>query len=1084
MRHWLLFLLSLIITLSSCSESEDSSLFSRLTSSKTGISFSNEIKEDAQNNLINYLYFYNGAGIAAGDINNDGLIDLYFGSNQNINRLYLNKGNLEFSDITQSSNVGGEGDWTTGVTMADVNSDGWLDIYVCYVHGYNGFEGINELFINNQDGTFTESASDYGLGIRSYATHSTFFDYDNDGDLDMFLLNHSVHNKGTYGPSNARNQNDPDAGDRLFRNDDGRFEDVTMESGIFSSKLGYGLDVTSADINNDGYADLLISNDFHENDYFYINNGDGTFTDRLVNMTGHTSRFSMGNDVADINNDGLNDFAVLDMLPVDEKILKTSQGAESWDIYDLKIRYGYHHQVSRNTLQINQGNNLFSDVALMSGVYATDWSWSSLLVDLDMDGNRDLYITNGIFRRPNDSDYISYLSSQEVQKALQSGNSPENVNISSKMPSVKLSNYGFRKSPGSLIYADSTDSWGLNDPGYSNGAVYADLDNDGDPDLIVNNVNQEAFVYRNNSTSNYLKIRFSGPEGNKNGIGARCTVYTQNDFQLFENFNTRGFYSSIAPELIVGLGNSEKIDSVIVEWPGGNSQKIYDPPINQTLVINWTNSSPSENNSDVLNDPNWTNVDVGIDFQHTENAYVDFDVEPLMPHKLSTQGPALAKADLDKNGLDDIFIGGAFGQESALFMHFEGGFKKMELPGLINEVVDAMFFDADGDSDLDLYLAIGGNEVNRSDQYQDVLLINDGLSFTRSFDRLPSISNNSSSVAVHDFDNDGDVDIFLGSRSIPGQYGITPDSYLLINDGEGVFQRASKAVFRNDLGMVTDAKWEDFNNDGTKELLVAGEWMNISLFEFDGDRFIETTSEKNLDFTAGWWNCLEVQDVDNDGDQDIIAGNWGLNNIIKASKEEPAELFVNDFDGNGATEPIITFYKNGESYPIVSRDELVGQIAELKKKFVNYSDFSAVKIEDIFDRSTIESAEHKYVYTFESSIFLNDGNGGFKRVPLPEEAQVSPAFTIEMINITKNDSKDLILMGNFYGSRPYFGRYDASYGVFLNKVNEGTFEVETNPNNLMKISGEIRDTEIVDHLGKKWLIIAKNNADVEVVELK
>jgi hypothetical protein len=1095
----IIFLLFFVVFSCKPEEKKEEPLFSLLPSSSTHIEFSNRLTESDQSNIIEYLYFNNGAGVAAGDINNDDLTDLYFTSNQNPDKLYLNKGNFVFEDITDAAGVAGTGDWKTGVTMADVNGDRLLDIYVCQVGKYKNYKGRNQLFINQGNLTFKEEAHEYGLDFQGFSTQSAFLDYDHDGDLDMYLLNHSVHTSRSYGDVSLRLEQDSLSGDRLFRNDEenGRqvFHDVTKQAGIYSSLIGYGLGVNVSDINNDGYPDIYISNDFHENDYLYINNGDGTFSERSKESLAHTSRSSMGNDIADINNDGLTDIMVLDMLPDDEKIRKQSGGEDDYELFELKLKYGYNHQFVRNTLQLNLGGGLFSEIGLLSGVSSTDWSWSPLFCDVDNDGWKDLFITNGIYRRANDLDYVKFLTGGNRNFPGKDNSNASDRELYEKMPLYPNVNYIF-KNNGDLTFTNKAKEWGFNTRSYSNGSTYADLDNDGDLDLIVNNINEKAYIFKNNSekhpANHFLSVVLKGKGLNSRGIGSRVSLFSGGQKQISEQSPTRGFMSATSDVLHFGLGAVDVIDSLIVRWPDLSEQKIQNIPADKTIVLNISEAiKPSEKDISEKNRINLFSPVLikGLEYRHKEDDYVDFNREKLIPHSLSDEGPALAVADVNRDGLQDLFAGGAKGQPSILFVQQnDGSFKASDIPPLKEcylDVVDAAFFDADRDGDADLYIVRGGNELLAGDMLlTDLLLINDGKGgFSRS--DLPFISHNGSCVRPCDFDGDGDTDLFLGSRSIPGAYGLSPVQYLLENDGYGHFKDVAieKTYGLKNAGMVNDATWMDYDRDGDQDLIVAGEWMKVCIFRNDNGHFSDVTASAGLDTTSGWWNCIRAADVNRDGAPDLIAGNLGLNSMLKASVKEPVEMYLNDFDNNGSIDPVICSYLNGKSYPFASLDELSGQIAGLDKKFQNYSDFGGKTATEIFGKAAIEQSTVKTAVLFESCLFLNNGNGSFKISKLPVQAQFSPVRDIYIRDIDNDGKQDLILTGNDYIANPSYGRYDASYGWLLLGDTSDNYKVLMPVESGLIIAGDGRKIIPIDIKGKHYLVSVVNNGDMQVFQL-
>ena len=1102
MKRPLLFLIILIF-INSCKpeEKEKVELFSLLSPEITKVDFINQLTETEQFNIIQYLYFNNGAGVAAGDINNDGLPDLYFTSSQNPNKLFLNKGNLRFEDITNAAGVSGEGDWKTGVTMADVNGDGLLDIYVCQVGNYKVVHGKNQLFINQGNLSFKDEAHDYGLDFQGFSTQAAFFDYDTDGDLDMYLLNHSVHTSRSYGASTLRYEHDSLAGDRLYRNDEisGRrfFHDVTTQAGIYNSQIGYGLGVNISDINNDGLPDIYISNDFHEDDYLYINNGNGTFSERFRESMKHTTRSSMGNDIGDINNDGLLDVIVLDMLPEEQKIRKQSGGEDDYELYNIKLDFGYGYQFVRNNLQLNLGGGIFSEIGRLSGIYATDWSWSPLFCDVDNDGYKDLFITNGIYRRANDLDYVKFLSENEFFSAEHNKNTPDNV-LYEKMPLYPYYNYIY-KNNGDLTFKNMAGEWGFNTRSYSNGSAYADLDNDGDLDLIANNINEPAYIHRNNASdkndNHFLTVKLKGRGLNAHAIGTRVTLYYKDQKQVAEQFPTRGFMSASSDDLHFGLGPVTMIDSVLVRWPDLSEQVIKNVPCDKVLLLDIINAGKpgksvmAENANRKLFSPAQI---PGLEFRHRENEIIDIKNELLVPHTLLAEGPALTTGDFNGDGLEDLFAGGAKEQPSVIFIQQnDGSFRKENVPAFIKDLycedVDAAAFDADGDNDTDLYVVRGGGEVSPgSPLLADRLLINDGKGgFSESRDgSLPFTANNGSCVAPCDFDNDGDMDLFVGSRSVPGLYGLSPNQLLLENDGHGNFRDVTDQRMKRfkKIGMVTDACWLDFDMDGDNDLILVGEWMKVSVLMNNKGMFSDMTRRTGLDETSGWWNCIYPADIDLDGDIDLIAGNLGLNSILKASPGEPVEMYLNDFDDNGSLDHVICSYQDGISYPVASLDELSGQMAGLKKKYASYSDFGGKTARDIFGSKALKRSILKRAVLFESCIFVNRGDGTFEIKKLPVEAQFSPVRGILADDIDKDGNMDLLLVGNDYTAKPSMGRYDASYGwCLLGGPASGLTALMPDASGF-KVPGDSRRILSLEINGKKHVVAAVNNEELQILE--
>lgn len=1070
-----IYIFLIFVSLLSCSRNKEGYLFTSLPASSTGIDFQNRLTETEEFNIIEYLYFNNGAGVAAGDINNDGLLDLYFSANQHENSLFLNKGDLKFEDITGQAGVAGGGDWSTGVTMVDVNGDGFLDIHLCNVGDYKGLEGHNQLFINQGDLTFKEESALYGLDFTGFSTQAAFFDYDLDGDLDMYLLNHSVHTSRSYGMADLRKDEDPRAGDRLYRNDSSDqgcfFHEVTTEAGIYRSQIGYGLGVNTSDINNDGYPDIYISNDFHENDYLYLNQGDGTFKEQLTEMIAHTSRSSMGNDVADFNNDGLVDIMVLDMLPDEQQILKQSGTEDELELFRMKLQYGYSPQFVHNTLQLNLGDGKFSEIARLAGIHSTDWSWSALFCDLDNDGWKDLFVTSGIHRRPNDLDYVRYLTGGQRYAPTRNLDSVSNRDLYEHMPLQADINHLFRNQ-GDFTFERMEEKWGIDTPDYSNGSTYADLDNDGDLDLVVNNINDPASIYRNNSEtmtgSHYLTVDLKGKEVNQAGIGARVSIYAGGKQQLIQQVPTRGFMSSTLGPLHFGLGSDTLVDSLCVQWPGMMEQKLYDLKADQILELDIASSGPMAPAEEApSHELIFSTISVpGLEYRHRENDWEDIDREALIPANLSSEGPAMAVGDVNGDGLEDIFTGGATDQLSQLFIQQrEGTFTASAQAAFLydryTEDVDAAFFDADGDGDQDLYVVRGGSEeFTGSPILADRLFLNDGQgSFTHSpAGSVPLLMQNGSCVRPADFDGDGDTDLFLGTRSIPGAYGISPEQYILENDGSGHFMPLTpdRLGALNKAGMISDACWVDFDQDGDPDLVVVGTWMKVSIFRNDQGSFTEHTDAAGLGETSGWWNCIECADLDMDGDPDLVAGNHGLNNILKASPAEPLELWLNDFDNNGIPDPIICTYQDGQSYPIASLDELKRQIIGIDRIYSNYASYGGQSVQDIFGEELLSRSMLKHAELLASAVFINRGDGTYETRILPMEAQFSPVRAIQPGDFNKDGIPDLLLAGNNYSTRPSLGRQDASFGWLMTGNEDLKYDVLWPAESGFSLKGDMR----------------------------
>ena len=1072
-------------------------LFELLAPSATGVSFSNDLPENADFNILNYLYYYNGGGVAVGDVDNDGLPDLYFSSSLDSNRLYLNKGNYRFEDITKRAGVSGPHGWKTGVTMADVNGDGRVDIYVSAVD-YLGMHGHNVLYVNNGDGTFTDRTREYGLAFTGYSTQALFFDYDRDGDLDMFLLTHATHTERSVGRGAQRTRN-PRSGDRLYRNDGGHFTDVSDGAGIYG-RVDFGLGVVASDLDGDGCPDLYVANDFQEDDLLYHNNCDGTFTESLGKSMGHTSRFSMGVDAADFNNDLRPDLISVDMLPEREEILKTSANAEDFSLYNLKLQAGYHPQFARNALQLNRGGGHFSDIGYLAGVYATDWSWTPLFADLDNDGRKDLFVTGGIYRRPNDLDYIDYVGSDEIQASLQKGITEGNLTVLKRMPQIPQRNHVYRND-GDLRFTNMADAWGLSQTGFSNGAVYADLNTSGALDLVVNRINAPAAIYRNRARErngqHYLQVRLRGAARNTAGIGAKVIIRQGATTQMLEQMPTRGFQSSVDPRLHFGLGASARIDSLTVVWPDQRYQVLTDVTGDRTLTLAQDSAGgrflpPGRGRT---TKPLFADVSAavgrGIDFKHQENAFFDYNREPVMPHLLSTEGPALAVGDVNGDGLDDFYVGGAKWQPGRLFVQqrdgtFRSASESVFRADSIAEDVDAAFFDANGDGHADLYVVSGGNEFSGADDaLQDRLYVNDGTgTFHRDRSALPTLEESGSCVVVGDFDGDGHPDLFVGRRVVSRRYGISPRSYLLQNDGKGHFRDVARVKSEGlaEAGMVSSATWVDYDRDGRLDLVVVGEWMPVRVFHQENGRFVDRTKQAGLSGSNGWWNTVSTADVDGNGRPDLVLGNLGLNSYIRASQREPARLYVSEFAKNGALQQILTFYKNGVSYPVAGRDEIVREIPSLRGRYTSYKDFGASRLEEIIPASDLRQAKVLEADTFASAVAVNKGDGTFDLRPLPAEAQFAPIYASLAGDFDGDGRVDLLVAGNFYGVPPMRGQYDASYGLLLRGTGTGDFTPVDMEESNLDIAGQVRHMKTLRTTGGgRLIIVARNNDKVQVL---
>ncbi len=1024
-----------------CGQHSRPTLFTSLKPSETGIGFSNILPEqtDGGMDIIQYLYYYNGGGVAAGDLNNDGLPDLYFTSNTGQNRLYLNRGDFRFEDLTEKSGTAGTGSWKTGVTMADVNADGWLDIYVCQAGNYKSFQGKNQLFINNRDGTFSDKAAEYGLDLAAFCTQATFFDYDLDGDLDCFILCHSVHSPESYKDTSISRQFDPLSSDRLFRNENGKFVDVTGSSGLHDGKSGYGLGFAVGDVNADGYPDIYITNDFHENDFLYYNVQGKYFREGIVESTGHTSNFSMGCDMADVNNDGRPDIVTLDMKPEDETTLKASQPPDQYQVYEYKHSYGYHWQFPRNCLQLNRGtagpspdrspgkgNNhppgaVFSEIGQFAGIASTDWSWSPLLADFDLDGWKDLFISNGIPHRPNDNDYLKFISSGAVQQ------NASDLELIRKMPSGAAANYCYRNR-GDLTFEDESGNWGLDHKGFSNGAIYADLDNDGDLDIVTNNLNEPASIFRNNvAGAHFVKIKFAGDGANTFGIGAQVYVFTGKQVHLFENHPVRGFQSSVEPGAVtIGLGKSKSIDSLIVTWPGGAQEVQYGIPSNRTLILKRKNATPRPPGGSESPGSPVLHPETQIPSAQRPGDVSDIAREKLMPWSLGTQGPKVVVSDLNGDGLDDFYT-----PDTAFLQQADGTF----FPG-------------------------------------NASILSHGYT-----------SKNTSCLRMADFDGDGSPDMFIGTRWVTGAYGLAAKSYLLKNNGSGQFVETPIHSQKGNIGiggMVTDACWADLENDDRPDLVVCGEWMPVTIYRNTPTGFEKT----EIPHSSGLWNCVRAADFDGDGDIDLVAGNLGLNSILRASPSEPLGLWVKDFDGNGSTEPVLTYYRQGKNYVFSDKDALVSQLPFLKKRYVEYRKYAESTFDEVFPEEIRKGALHREVEILATCYFENKGNGQWVAHPLPNEAQLSPVFAALPYDFNGDGHPDILLGGNFYEVQPAIGRFDASSGTLLLGDGHGNFRPSEPSESGIWLPGPVRDLEILNGPGgRKRLLVAVNNGNFRLVEL-
>ncbi len=1099
-----LVFLAPVVVLFSCGNKQPATLFSLLPEEKTGITFTNVVQEDAALNIMTYQYFYNGGGVAAGDINGDGLTDLYFTGNMVPNRLYLNEGNLKFKDITEMAGVAGRKKWKTGTCMADVNGDGLLDIYVCYSGPGTDADRRNELYINNgiKNGavSFTESAAKYGLDAPgTFTTQVVFFDMDRDGDLDLFMVNHAdMFYNSFFNTTHLRNLRHPKFGSRLYKNEGGHFTDISHEAGIYGSGLSFGLSVAVSDLNNDGWPDLYTTNDYNEQDFLYLNNHDNTFREVAKKSMGHISKFAMGSDIADFNNDLMPDVVTMDMLPEDNKRQKLLKGPDSYDVYQLLVDSGFHYQDMRTMLQLNVGTNdstaLFSELGQLSGISNTDWSWAPLFCDLNNDGWKDLYITNGYLRDFTNMDFLKYTFQEETSRAQSEGRPMNNWELVKKLPSTRISNYCFSNNA-NLTFTNQTKAWGLYQPSISTGAVYADLDNDGDLDLVVNNNNEVASIFENHSArmlnNHYVKIQLKGNDLNKYAVGAKVYVHTDSSLQMQEMYTVRGFQSSVDPILHFGLGAADKIKSIRVIWPDGKETELKNQSVDTTLLI-----SPTAGTGVAVTQKNVTWFDditetSGLRYTHQETKSIDFKTQSLLPYQVSKQGPFIGQGDVTGDGLEDVFVGGNSQHPGKLFFQTAAGMFEASplqpwhyLPGAKDAGV--VFFDADGDKDLDLFIVRASEAPVAGDSsYQDQLYLNNGKGqFSLADAALPPLLANGSCVAVVDFDKDGDMDLFIGGSSVTGRFPIADWSYLLRNEttgGKVRFEYASeqKEKTLRHPGMVTSAVWADVNKDGWLDLIVAGAFMPITVYENKNGQFVNKTKAYGLEKSNGLWNTLLAADVDADGDVDIIAGNMGLNTQFRASVKEPLTICYGDFDGNGSIDPLLCYYIQGKQWPLASLDELAAQMPGVRKKFLRYEQYATATLNQILTKEQLQSATNVYAYNLTSCILENKGST-FEVNALPLPAQISTVRGILLQDMDGDGERDLLLHGNDFSWRAQLGNMDASYGLVCRGKGKGKFEPLPVSTTGPISGGDVRDLALITTRRGMIILSAKNNGELTV----